>query len=227
VATNSVTLDPVLPDLDRGGRPPGDRSGRGPGGGGGGDSGSPGNGGSESRGGSPVAVTGMWIALAPILMLFLAFVSAYIVRQGIGSDWNAVAVPTVLWLNTAILGISSLVLEMARRQARAGGAHRVWASMALLLGIAFVVGQWLAWSELRGAGISIESTPYSSFFYLLTGAHAVHVAGGILGLLAAVLWPAVGWRGSSPALVLRVTAIYWHFLGVLWLGLFFLLQFRR
>jgi len=226
VGTDSAILDPVLPDLDRGGRPPGDRSGRGPGGGGG-NGGAPGSGGPTPRGRAPIAVTGMWIALAPILMLFLAFVSAYIVRQGVGSDWNPIPMPRVLWLNTAILAVSSLVLEVARRRARAGDAHRMWASLAFLLGVAFVVGQVLGWRELRGAGISIASTPYTSFFYLLTGAHAVHVAGGILGLLAAVLWPPVGWRGSSPALVLRVAAIYWHFLGVLWLGLFFLLQFRR
>jgi cytochrome c oxidase subunit 3 len=169
----------------------------------------------------------MWVALAPILMLFLAFVSAYIVRHGLGSDWTQVPAPRLLWINTAVLLASSLALERARTNRQAGGAGRGWVVLTLALGVGFVVGQLFAWRDFGARGIHIDTTPYSSFFYLLTGTHAVHLAGGILGLLAAAVWPARGWRDTPHRLVVRLVAIYWHFMGILWLGLFALLSFWR
>jgi cytochrome c oxidase subunit 3 len=175
-----------------------------------------------------MAATAMWVALAPILMLFMAFVSAYAVRMGLGQGWVAVAWPRLLWLNTAILGLSSLALERARRSAARNAPEvRAWLGLTLALGGAFVLGQIVAWRSLLADGVGIATSPASSFFYLLTGAHAVHLAGGILGLGAVALWPAAGFRRITRPVAIRITAIYWHFMGILWLGLFLLLMLWR
>jgi cytochrome c oxidase subunit 3 len=174
-----------------------------------------------------VAITGMWIALAPILMLFMAFVSAYVVRQGLGRDWVPVPVPRLLGANTLVLLLSSVMLEGGRRRVRQGESGRRWLIATLGLGLLFVAGQLAAWRELGARGIGIGTTPYSSFFYLLTGAHGVHLAGGILGLAAAAFWPARGLGRLPRAVAIRLGAIYWHFMGLLWLGLFLLLVFWR
>jgi cytochrome c oxidase subunit 3 len=172
-----------------------------------------------------MAATAMWVALAPILMLFMAFVSAYAVRMGLGEGWVSVPWPRLLWINTAVLMVSSLTLERARRGAVAGDARvRTWLGLTLALGGGFVLGQIAAWRLLLTHGVGISTSPASSFFYLLTGAHAVHLAGGILGLGAVAVWPAVGFRRITRPVAIRVAAIYWHFMGVLWLGLFLLLM---
>lgn len=215
-------LEPSLPRFATGGPPPPAR--RGGAGGGGAGGGRPGG-----KPGTPgsVAVTGMWVALAPISMLFLAFVSAYVVRHGVGADWTPVDMPRLLWLNTLLLLASSAVFERGRRVQRHAGSARAWTLATLVLGVGFVVGQLFAWRELRAHGIFIDTNPFSSFFYLLTGTHAVHLAGGILALATAAVWPSQGWRGTSTGLLLRLVAIYWHFMGVLWLGLFALFNFWR
>ena len=170
-----------------------------------------------------MAVTAMWVALAPILMLFMAFLSAYVVRRGLGQGFGSVSVPSLLWGNTAILLVSSVVLERARRKAASGGRPAPWLWATFALGALFVLGQLLAWRELAAGGVAIGTTPYSAFFYVLTGAHAVHLAGGLIGLGAVALWPASGVRRIPRPVAIRVAAIYWHFMGLLWLVLFSLL----
>ena len=209
---------PAPPPWKPGG--PGD-PGRGPGGGGGGDGAS----GPPPAGPDPaqMATTAMWVALAPILMLFMAFLSAYVVRRGLGQGFGSVSVPSLLWLNTGVLLLSSLMLERARRRAVAGAQPAPWLWATFGLGALFVAGQLLAWRELAAHGVAIGTTPYSAFFYLLTGAHAVHLAGGMLGLGAVALWPAARMRRIPRPAAIRVAAIYWHFMGLLWLVLFSLL----
>lgn len=187
-------------------------------------------GGGDGGGGNPgqVAVTGMWVALAPILMFFMALVSAYVVRQGLARDWVRVEVPGLLWVNTLVLAVSSAALEHGRRCERAGRSGGGWLAATLGLGLLFVAGQVVVWRELAARGAGIATTPYSSFFYVLTGAHGVHLGGGLVGLAAAMSWPAGGEGGRLPrAVALRLAAIYWHFMGILWMGLFLLLLVRR
>jgi cytochrome c oxidase subunit III len=178
-------------------------------------------------GGSDLASLGMWIALAPIGMLFLAFISAYVVRRGLGGDWMPVRLPALLWANTAILLASSVTLELGRRALRRGAADAGWIWATFGLGVAFLAGQILAWFQLVDGGLDMGSTPYGSFLYLLTGTHAVHLAGGILGLLAAAVWPRDGWKAMSRAGTVHVAAIYWHFMDLLWVGIFLLLVLGR
>jgi cytochrome c oxidase subunit 3 len=169
----------------------------------------------------------MWMALAPIAMLFAAFASAYVVRRGLGAGWVPIQIPTIVWGNTLVLLASSATLEAGRRAESRGdsGARLLWVTFAL--GALFLAGQVAAWLQLSEHGVGVGTTPHGSFFYLLTGTHGVHLLGGVAALLLAGLWPRDRWRRISRDTVVRVTAIYWHFMGILWVGILLLLVLWR
>jgi cytochrome c oxidase subunit 3 len=178
----------------------------------------------------PVRVyrTGMWMALVAIVMLFAAFTSAMVVRKGLSNDWVTTALPRVSYLNAAVLLISSLTLELSRRSLAAGFLERFvrWWYVTLVLGLVFVGGQLLAWRELAARGVYLASNPASSFFYLLTAAHGVHLLGGIAALFYIVLRGGriiMAPRGHS---VVDAGAIYWHFMDALWVYILILLAAR-
>ena len=176
---------------------------------------------------------GMWVGLASILMLFVALTSAYILRQTRGisdvQDWVPLEMPAVLWLNTALILISSFSIELARRALRRNdyARFRVWISLTTLLGAGFLAGQIVAWRQLAGQGIYVDTHPHSSFFYLLTSLHALHLLGGIIAL-AYITIAGLRLRISlRRRTVVNVTALYWHFMDGLWIYLFLLLFFWR
>ena len=176
---------------------------------------------------------GMWVALASIAMMFKSLSSAYIGRSGTANDWVPLAMPRILLLSTALILVSSVTLEFARRKLKRS-LHAEYAKFLLLtalLGVGFLVSQVIAWRQLAAQGIFVSSHPHSSFFYLLTGAHAVHLVGGLLALT--YLWlrsrrtsiePAVAGKRQATA---DAVTIYWHFMDVLWIYLFLLLFLWR
>ena len=190
-------------------------------------------GGDEGRGGGRsiprrAYITGITLAVAGIMMFFMALTSSYIVRKGTGTDWQAFGMPRILWANTAILLLSSLTLEMARRQLARGmmSAFRNLWTLTTGLGLLFVVGQFVAWHQLRAAGVYLSTNPSASFFYVFTAAHAVHVLGGIFALLFVSFR---SWKRSrtTQAIGAEVAGIYWHFLDGLWVFLLLLLSLGR
>lgn len=177
--------------------------------------------GGEARHRIETAKLGIWIALGSITMLFAAFTSAYIVRSA-GEDWIPLEIPPILWLNTVIILLSSVAMEIARRAFVSSRpvAFRKWLLATAVLGVAFLAGQVMAWSQLAAQGIYLQSHPHSSFFYVLTGVHAVHLLAGVVALFY-VLALASRYRlmpgeSSSPG----VCATYWHFVGAIWIYLF-------
>lgn len=195
--------------------------------GGGGDWGRPGPGGDGALplGATPASASriGVWLLVGAITILFVAFTSTYLVRRA-QSDWRIGPLPPVLWVNTALLVASGLALERARRGAR-GNAPRVWRgalATATVLGIAFVTGQIAVWTQLAAAGIFMASNPHAAFFYLLTGVHGLHVAGGVCALLY-TLWKTWRLDGRAALDVIEPTATYWHFVDGLWIYLFVIL----
>ena len=194
---------------------------------------------------------GLLVALTPVLMLFVSFTSAYVVRQGLPTldprtnqlvrDWIPVKLPVLLVVNTCVLLISSVGMELARRQTRrelamvpsAVEANAVqkekeqvpWLAMTVVLGLLFLYGQWMAWRQLAARGFYVSTTPSSSFVYLLTGTHAVHLMGGVLALLAAGMFALLRRPVATRSIVVDVTAWYWHFMAVLWVYIFCLLEF--
>ncbi|PYS74007.1 MAG: cytochrome oxidase subunit III [Acidobacteria bacterium] len=175
---------------------------------------------------------GMWVALASIAMMFTALSSAYIVRAGGAPDWVSIAMPRVLLLSTALILISSITMEVSRRNLKSSSfsGYGRWLLVTMLLGIGFLVSQLVAWRQLARQGVYVATNPHSSFFYLLTAAHAVHLIGGLLALI--FLWirsrlvkqVAVSPRRQATA---DAVTIYWHFMDALWIYLFLLLFLWR
>ncbi len=176
---------------------------------------------------------GMWVALAAILMMFTALTSAYIVRSAPGNDWRPLQMPRILLLSSALILISSGTLETARRKLRASALnlHRRWLLVTAVLGLGFLGSQLVAWQQLVRQGVYISSNPHSSFFYLLTATHGVHLLGGLAALIYLSLRTSK--RGDDALAVAErqgaadAVTLYWHFMDVLWLYLFVLLFFWR
>lgn len=178
---------------------------------------------------------GMWVGLVGIAMLFVALTSAYIVRQmppesaDQAYTWEWITMPSVLWLTTAVILLSSLSVELARRALKKGehAKFRDWIMVTTVLGALFLIGQLIAWRQLAAQGTYINTNPHSSFFYLLTSLHGVHLLGGLIGL-AYVTVGALRFRiGVMKQTLVDVTALYWHFMDGLWVYLFLLLFFWR
>src|ERR1035438_701264 len=144
-----------------------------------------GGGGPDGRGASRRAsMTGLMVLLAATTMAFAAFTSAFVVRRGISNDWVALPLPRIVWVNTGVLLASSLLLELARRSLKSGrrtAFNRYW-TVGTVLGALFLLGQAFAWRQLNAAGIFVATNPSSSFFYLLTAAHGLHIVGGLSAL---------------------------------------------
>jgi cytochrome c oxidase subunit III len=186
-----------------------------------------GNGGSGDSGSSfPVSKgqLALWILLIVILMMFAGLSSAYIVLRGM-PDWQSIQIPSILWLNTAILLASSAAIEAARKSLahRRVDVMKTWILVSAVFGFAFLAGQLYAWRQLVLAGVYLPSTLHSSFFYILTGLHGIHLLGGVsaLGyvLVRAFRNRVIPGRDES----LKLCATYWHFMDGLWVYLFVLL----
>ena len=177
---------------------------------------------------------GMWIAVAAILMMFAALTSAYVFRTGT-AGWRPISIPPLMWASTIVILASSATFEIARKSLKRedGRAYRLWLWASLALGALFLIFQLLAWRQLVAQGIYLATNPHSSFFYVLTGLHGLHLAGGIIGLgylIARARREAAGAGRAVKAVgAARADAvgIYWHFMDGLWLYLFGLLFFWR
>jgi len=172
----------------------------------------------------PPAKIGLGVFLAVVGSLFALFISAYSMRMGM-VDWRALPVPKLLWFNTGVLITSSIALQWAYMAARRNDMDSV--IIGLLAGAAsaviFLVGQLLAWQQLKVAGYFVASNPANSFFYLITAVHGLHLMGGLVALGRTT---AKVWRGAKMIQVrlsVELCAIYWHFLLLVWLVLLGLL----
>jgi cytochrome c oxidase subunit III len=197
---------------------------------------------------------GLMLALSSVVMLFISFTTAYVVRKAgsawdparndFVSNWLPLALPVgILLANTFLLLLSSFTLEVARRRAAEDVAlapivgipgiqveeNRAlpWIWITILLGLTFLAGQAYAWEMLERYNHTFASNPSSSFFFILTGVHAVHLLGGLCALLFAGMTTWLRKPPETRRIVTDVTAWYWHFMAALWLYIFGLLYFAR
>jgi cytochrome c oxidase subunit 3 len=197
---------------------------------------------------------GLSLAVASISMLFLAFSTLFLARRTAGrfdplsgkfiSDWVPVVLPSkILLINTGILLLSCLTIEIARRAAAMEtillpattmpGIKRIpersiaWVRLTGALGIMFLASQLFAWHAMHAAGNFIDSSLASSFVFLVTGAHGIHLIGGVLVLLYAGFNPRQRRSFESRRITVDVAAWYWHYMGLLWLYLLALIWFIR
>jgi len=176
----------------------------------------------------PPSSTAIWVVIAAITMTFAALTSALIIRQASSVDWRHLTLPRILYANTLVLILSSITLTIARHRLtssrsageRQAGHRGQWLYATLFLGLLFVGGQWVAWMQLRAQGLYLATNPNSSFFYVLTVAHALHILGGLCGLAYVIRKLN---RGVLRKSTLDAAARYWHFVDLLWIYLLMLL----
>lgn len=180
----------------------------------------------EYGGGSALTLAparvGLWLLLAVITSFFGLMISAYSMRMQF-SDWRPLAQPNLLWLNTAMLIVSSVAFQWTRVAAKRGDANSVKTGLVAsgLFAFAFLAGQLLVWRQLNASGQYLASNAASAFFYLFTGLHGLHLLGGLYvwGKTTARMW-----RGASKLSAVRLSielcTVYWHFLLLVWLVLF-------
>jgi cytochrome c oxidase subunit 3 len=192
---------------------------------------------------------GIFFALASDLMFFVAIVSTFFVSQSTGhfdaynnyvNEWSPTIIPPILWLNTIVLILSSITVETARRRM----FHEVdvmdewlglgkpitrraipWVAATVVLGILFLIGQWIAWTQLATQHVFFLSNPSSHFFYLITGVHGIHLILGLCGLAAALIGLYTSRSLESRQIMVDCVSWYWHSMGIFWLFLFTLLVF--
>lgn len=194
---------------------------------------------------------GIAAGIVSVGILFMGLSTAYIWRQGT-SGWDPeLHVPTRRWLplalpyrllfvNTFILVLSSVTLEFARRGLLRKAefvslgirpprlqTELPWLGLTVMLGFGFLAGQVMVWSAFRSQGIYLASYPSGSFFYLLTGLHAVHLLGGLIALIYALTGSWFRMKFDSQRIAVDITGWYWHFMAVLWIYIFSLLHFAR
>jgi cytochrome c oxidase subunit 3 len=151
--------------------------------------------------------TGVWVLLAVITSLFALCLAAYVMRLA-SADATAIALPWQLWLSTGLLVLGSVMLQRAAR-----GTSQRGLMAGGLCGVAFVAVQCWAWQALQADNVVLTGNPAASFFYLLTGLHALHAVGGL------VAWGQVS-GGQAGDRRVALCARYWHFLLAVWLALF-------
>jgi len=173
----------------------------------------------------------LWLFIVSVAMLFAAWTSAYIVKRG-EPGWSSFELPSLFWVNTGIVLISSLTMIWAQRSARQDNLERTKLAICItfLLGVSFLVGQFQAWQQMTELGYyftGMGSNTSSSFIYVLSGFHGFHIIGG-LGFLLIVLVRTYRLQVNSKSMVsIEMCSVYWHFLSLLWLYLFVFLILNR
>ena len=172
----------------------------------------------------------MYIGVGSLVMMFVALTSAYIVRRASG-NWLEFSIPTIFYVNTLVIIGSSLTLHAAYRafKREAAGAYKTWLSVSFILGIAFLVLQYLGWNELAAQGVPLKINPSGDFVYAISWLHALHVVGGLAALMVTLILSYAIKLRRTPARQLRLelTLIYWHFVDVLWIYLIVFLSLQR
>jgi cytochrome c oxidase subunit 3 len=195
---------------------------------------------------------GLAVAITPILVLFICFTAVYLIRRGFVSidvsdttsvkSWVPVRLPwTLLLINTAVLIISSLTIDRARREITREAAlapiqsipgvslgderHFPWLSVTTVLGVAFLAGQLFVWSQLSSAGFHLAGGTSSSFVYILTAMHGLHLVGGVLALIWANVAAVLHRPVETRRIFVDITSWYWHCMTGLWIYILVLFSF--
>ena len=177
--------------------------------------------------GTPPARIGLWIFMAVVTSLFSLFLSAYSMRMHHGVGWCHLTIPNILWINTAVLLVASIAMQLASHAA--GRGQRKLAQVALIAGgvltLAFLAGQMMGWRAVGPSLYFIQGSPAIAFFYVLTIVHGLHLLGGLYVLGRASLRFSGGAELIDLRQSLSLCAMYWHFLLLVWLGVFAVLLF--
>ena len=166
----------------------------------------------------------LWLFMVTVVMIFAALTSAYIVRQAEG-NWLDYELPNIFWITSGIVVLSSVFLHFAYVSAKKDNISQLRIGMvgAVVLGLAFLVGQWYSWVALVDREVFFVGNPAGSFLYVFTGLHALHLISGVIFLII-VLISTFRYKVHSQSMnTMEMATTYWHFLGGLWIYLFMFL----
>ena len=170
----------------------------------------------------------LWIALTSIIMMFTGLTSAYIIKRNL-ANWITFELPTIFWYSTAVIIISSITIILSRNyfRQRQMKQYRIWLAITLVLGISFVLMQYIGFTQLWHSGITLTKNVSFSFLYILVGLHALHVIGGIVALII-ILVKAYSIKVKNYNIVpVDLMNTYWHFIDILWIYLLIFLSMIR
>ncbi len=170
----------------------------------------------------------IWLFIITIIMLFASQTSAYIVRRAEG-NWTEFEIPLIFWYSSLVLIVSSIFMQLSLMAAKKDefGKLKAFISISFLLGIIFLIMQYIGWQNLQTQGIYLKGNPSGSFYYIITGLHGFHLITGLIVMLFSFYSSFKMDIHSKNLIRLEVCTIYWHFLDLLWIYLFgFLLFFR-
>ena len=178
----------------------------------------------EAPFGAGPKVVALTTLLAVITSFFALLISAYSLRMELG-DWFPLTEPQLLWINTAVLVLASATFHWTRNAANRGQTSKLKPGLLItgLLTVTFLGGQFVAWQQLNASGQFITSNPANAFFYLLTGAHGVHILGGLYVWARATIRVLNGGDAEAVKQSIELCTVYWHYLLLVWLVLFGLL----
>ena len=169
----------------------------------------------------PTVKVGLWVFLAVATSLFALLISAYHMRM-MEADWTRLPLPKVLWLNTAVLILSSLAMHWTLAAARRGQIDGVRTGLiaAGIFAFSFLAGQLWAWQQMDASGYFLTANPAYSFFYLLTAVHGLHLLGGLWVWGRTTVKVLRGAEVAKVRLSVELCTLYWHYLLLVWLVLF-------
>ncbi len=174
---------------------------------------------------------GTIVWLSSELMFFAGLFAMYFTAKAIhGEPWppppTTLAVPYAL-VFTIILILSSVTCQLGVFEAERGNAYglRRWFVFTFFLGLIFVLGQFNEYHNLVGEGTTMSSSTFGSMFFLATGFHALHVIGGLLAFIYMLMRSTMGRFTPAQATAAIVVSYYWHFVDIVWVGLFATIYF--
>lgn len=172
----------------------------------------------------------LWVAIASIVMMFTALTSAYIVRQAAG-NWLEFTIPNIFYWNTLVIIVSSLTLHGSYEAFKRGAvtAYKGLLVTTFILGVLFLIMQYLGWQELSNSGVPLKTNPSGDFVYAISGLHGLHILGGLGILLVSMLVAFLRPYKVTPVRKLRfeLGLTYWHFVDLLWLYLIIFMSIYR
>ncbi|HTJ47844.1 MAG TPA: cytochrome c oxidase subunit 3 [Cyclobacteriaceae bacterium] len=171
----------------------------------------------------------MWLFIVTVCMLFAAWTSAYLVKRA-EAGWAEIIIPDQFWINTVIIIASSGTMAWAQHSARKDNLEKVKLAISIttVLGVAFLIGQWIAWGKLVELNEHFSGGNVShSFLYVLTGIHGLHILGGVIFLIIVLISTYRFQVHSKNMTRIELCSTFWHFLDVLWLYLFAFLMINK
>lgn len=179
----------------------------------------------------------LWLAIVTMIMMFAAFTSAYIVKKGNSPNWALSSLPQLFTVSTFVVVASSAMMHMAYIQFRRNNVYlyRGFITLTTLLGITFLVLQIMAWQQWTNGGITLTTNVAGSFVYIISGAHFLHVLGGVVALIIFTVKAFTSIKSPVDSVMqnidpdkqvaVELITTYWHFVDILWLYLFFFFQY--